>query len=448
VQRTAGSVPGRRPSRLAVRAGLLAAAAVASALLAPQAAIAAGSGSFIPAASMGAARYHPAAAPLPDGRVLVAGGYYYDGGGDHFLQGAEAFNPATNAWTAVASMDTARLAAAAAPLPDGRVLVAGGFNGSIELSSVEAYNPATNTWALVAPMGTAREGAAAARLPDGRVLVAGGHDGFSPLASAEAYNPATNTWAPVASMGTARYYPAAAPLPDGGVLVAGGTSGPYLSSAEAYNPATNNWGTLASLGTARFDVAASPLPDGRVLVAGGYYFDGAGHHLRSAEAYDPATNAFNSAGIGAMSTPRKGPAAAPLPDGRVLVAGGVNDATIHSSAEVFAATNAFSFRVKGRRLIVSVQALGKVSVSDAASPLAASAKRRKRRVLLKPSSAAGDPPRITVPLRLSRLAKQRLRRKGKVKARARITFAPLGGLANTQRAKLKIKGRVNRAATW
>jgi len=38
---------------------------------------------------MGAARYRPAAAPLPDGRVLVAGGYYYDGA-DHYLQGAEA----------------------------------------------------------------------------------------------------------------------------------------------------------------------------------------------------------------------------------------------------------------------------------------------------------------------------------------------------------------------
>jgi len=77
------------PSRLAAGAGLLAAAALASALLAPQLATGAGSGGFSPTGSMGAARYRPAAAPLPAGRVLVAGGYYYDGA-DHYLQGAEA----------------------------------------------------------------------------------------------------------------------------------------------------------------------------------------------------------------------------------------------------------------------------------------------------------------------------------------------------------------------
>lgn len=42
---------------------------------------------------------------------------------------------------------------------------------------------------------------------------------------------------------------------------------------------------------------------------------------------------------------------------------------------------------------------------------------------------------------LSKLAKQRLRQKGKVTVGARITFTPQGGLANTQKAKLKIKGK-------
>ena len=82
-------------------------------------------------------------------------------------------------------------------------------------------------------------------------------------------------------------------------------------------------------------------------MAGGFYDDGLGdHYLASAEIFNPATNSFNSAGIGAMSVARHGAVAAPLPDGRVLVAGGdYNDGTDHSlaSAEVFnPATNAFT----------------------------------------------------------------------------------------------------------
>jgi hypothetical protein len=95
--------------------------------------------------------------------------------------------------------------------------------------------------------------------------------------------------------------------------------------------------------------------------------------------------------------------------------------------------------LKGKRLIVSVQAAGTVAVSDPASPLEASNSKRNRRLLLKPSSASGGPGVIVVPLRLSNLAKAMLRKKHKVKVRATITFAPRGTLANTQTAKLKIR---------
>ena len=47
-----------------------------------------------------------------------------------------------------------------------------------------------------------------------------------------------------------------------------------------------------------------------------------------------------------MGTHRTGAVAAPLPDGRVLIAGGYDGSTRFSSAEIFAATNAFTFAVK------------------------------------------------------------------------------------------------------
>jgi hypothetical protein len=418
-------------------------------LLIPQSAVGAGAGSFGPTGSMGAARYAAVAAPLKDGRVLVAGGFYDDAAGDHYLASAEVFNPTTGTFSSagIVAMGTPRRGAVAAPLPDGRVLVAGGsYNDSVEheLASAEVFNPATGAFTPVGDMGVPRVRAFAAPLPDGRVLVAGGNDGATRLASAEAFNPATNGFTPVGDMETDRARAAAAPLLDGRVLIVGGTNGAPLSSAAVFDPVSNSFSAagLGAMSTARQAPAAAPLPDGRVLIAGGVYAEGVGGYQASAEVFDPASNSFSSAGIGAMGSARTGAVAAPLSDGRVLVTGGYDGSTRFSSAEIFAATNAFTFEVKGRKLLVNVQASGRVSVSDAAARLNASAaKKRKRRLLLKSSANSGDPPMITVSLRVSKLAKQRLRRTGKVAVRARITFAPVGGLTRMQTAKLKIKAK-------
>jgi len=61
--------------------------------------------------------------------------------------------------------------------------------------------------------------------------------------------------------------------------------------------------------------------------------------------------------------------------------------------------------------------------------------------LLNPTSASGDPPTITLSLALTKLAKKKLRRNGTVRVRAKITFVPQGGLANSETANLRIKGR-------
>ena len=81
------------------------------------------------------------------------------------------------------------------------------------------------------------------------------------------------------------------------------------------------------------------------------------------------------------------------------------------------------------------------AVSDAAAPLSARAAKKKRQLSLKPSSASGGAPTISVPLLLTKSAKKKLRQKGKVKAKARITFTPTGGTTGTQTATLKIKGK-------
>ena len=183
-------------------------------------------------------------------------------------------------------------------------------------------------------MTTRREGAVAAPLPDGRVLVAGGSlydGGVNPLSSAEVFDPATNTFssAGIGSMSIARAEAAAAPLPDGRILVVGGLNPnhliPDLSSAEVFDPTTSSFSSagIGPMSTPRSGAVAAPLPDGRVLVAGGIVSSAVTYtcYLSSAEVFDPTTGSFSSSGIGSMTRPRSGAVAAPLPEG-VLVAGG------------------------------------------------------------------------------------------------------------------------------
>jgi hypothetical protein len=234
--------------------------------------------------SMSVPRRGAVAAPLPDGRVLVAGGcctaWPYDP-----LSSAEVFDPATNTFSSagIGSMTTRREGAVAAPLPDGRVLVAGGFyyNSTSALSSAEVFDPATNTFssAGIGSMSIWRAKAAAARLPDARVLVVGGASGTSDnkLSSAEVFDPATDTFSAVGigSMSRPRFAPVAAALPDGRVLVAGGNTGfdmypCTLSSAEVFDPTTSSFSSAASMSVPRHGAVAASLTDG-VLVAGGSY---------------------------------------------------------------------------------------------------------------------------------------------------------------------------------
>jgi hypothetical protein len=118
-------------------------------------------------------------------------------------------------------------------------------------------------------------------------------------------------------------------LPDGRVLVAGGRSGVVstatLTSAEIFNPVTGIWTPTGSLNEARWIHTAALLPDGKVLVAGGIggnpaVSTNAQPFLDSAEVYDPATGIWTP--TGSLTNRRGLHVDAVLSDGKVLVAGG------------------------------------------------------------------------------------------------------------------------------
>jgi Kelch motif protein len=64
-------------------------------------------------------------------------------------------------------------------LSDGQVLMAGGMAESgLDLKSAELFDPRTETWRPVASMNIARRNHRATLLPDGNVLVIGGSNSF------------------------------------------------------------------------------------------------------------------------------------------------------------------------------------------------------------------------------------------------------------------------------
>lgn len=249
----------------------------------------------------------------------------------------------TGSWIATGTMPTAHVDHTATLLLDGKVLVAGGFNTpNSTTASAELYNPSAGTWTATGSMTTRRFEHAATLLQDGTVLVAGGVDSTSVSASAEIYHPRTGTWSPTGSMNVARRYQTATVLQDGRVLVTGGLgkggspkSPAILSSAELYDPRTGTWTVTGSMNTPRFQQTATLLPDGDVLVVGGMNAFSPAHRTASAELYNPNTGRWTT--TSRMSNARAGHSATLLLDGKVLVAGGSenNGTSAQVSAELY-----------------------------------------------------------------------------------------------------------------
>jgi hypothetical protein len=281
---------------------------------------------WIPANPMNKARAFFVAVELLNGNVLVAGGFDGSINGPPIFADAEIYNLKTGAWTTIAPMNTARAAPVAVRLENGRVMVIGGADENFNfLASAEIYDPSTNTWSLTAPMNNAHfEDFPAVLLPGRKVLVAGGFGSdFVSLTSAEIYDEATNTWTPTGSMNVGRGEFVNAVLYDGRVLVAGGaaTDGTAIASAEIYDPVTGTWVLTGSMSTAREDPTAVRLRNGRVLVAGGDASE-EDPRFRSAEIFDPHTGQWTPTGDMTTGRSEAEYAGVLLRDGRVLMPGG------------------------------------------------------------------------------------------------------------------------------
>jgi hypothetical protein len=329
--------------------------------------------------SMAMPRAGHTATLLTDGTVLVINGGQLDI--DDLLvsvTSAEIFDPYMGTFTGVGAPCITREFHTATLLTNGKVLITGGneFNGYptwlTPTSTAELYDPVTGSFAMTGSMAVGRSGHTASLLNDGRVLIVGGGpptaEIYDPVtgafsvvpgligelwghtatvltsskvlivsqAGSKVYDPETNFFTSIGSMNEPRVFPTATLLPNGTVLVVGGVGrNGILQSAELFDPLTASFVPTAPMATGRLAHTATLLPDGTVLISGGIIDWNNGYHsYSSAEIFDPATASFTT--TGPMNTGRFWHTATLLPDGTVMVTGGVaGDDLPQSSAEIY-----------------------------------------------------------------------------------------------------------------
>jgi hypothetical protein len=160
-------------------------------------------------------------------------------------------------------------------LNNGKVLQ---FDGWQQPEPTQVWDPATGTFAnQTAPDSIFCSGMA--ELPDGRVLVVGGYGGLSTgkigIVDTTIFDPTTNKWSRVADMHSPRWYPDLTELADGRyVAISGNTTDEshWADNPEVYDPQTNTWTVLSNVNTSQVHEQEYPfsylIPNGNVFTIG------------------------------------------------------------------------------------------------------------------------------------------------------------------------------------
>jgi hypothetical protein len=255
-------------------------------------------------------RWYPSATRLPDGRILILGGFdrVQGSGGASYNYSAETYDPATgqraiaaplkNLPKQVLNRDYTHIWTLPYPNLTNDLLMMGEWDTPVTTSSKAFTNYVISNNAR----------------PNSNGMFNAGFGQSSAMLEIRANN---RDWG----------------YTNGSVMVVGGLNGtPLISQADVYDPITNQWRSPIITGTERLHPSTITLPDGRILILNGHNMDGDNGVLR-AQYIDPATGFSVTNGTSAMTDIRGYHSIALLlPDGRVLVGGG-RDADTDTSLE-------------------------------------------------------------------------------------------------------------------
>ncbi|MFI5299526.1 MAG: Kelch repeat-containing protein, partial [Polyangiales bacterium] len=275
---------------------------------------------------------------MPTGKsIVVSGSSGQIGGFDTWqslpIGNGEVYDPATRTWTNTKPMTYPRSCFGAALLPSGKVIAAGGFNGTAYAGLAEIYDPATNAWTLSGQ--TTFNGCWSTMVTTGAGTVLHVGNNVAPMNAGETFSESTGLWTAASnSMVDNRSAPGTALLPNGTVLVVGGYGGSPLASTSIYDPTRNLFSPGPSMTTPRLNGVVAALSDGRVIAVGGQSSGSWGSYnleTNTAEIYDPKTNTWSPAPSLLNATDFTAGVTASGAGGITYVAGG-NNGGVGSSA--------------------------------------------------------------------------------------------------------------------
>lgn len=349
---------------------------------------------FVRTGDMNIPRSGHRATLLNDGRVLITGD----------SQAAELYNPKTGKFTLTGKMNEYRIFHSSTLLKDGTVLLTGGVKGmkkvkghefstqEIISSSAEVYDPKTEKFNNVGNMNTERKRHESILLPNGKVLIIGGFKWYIDeknikraklIKTVELYNPLTKVFKIVGNTKIDHYGDKLILLKQGKVLIAGGRlnaeiydykahnskltakistdknksdyslgtpillknrdhilflDSRYLGlnspNAHLYRVNKNEFKKLNSMNYSRSNFTATLLKNGKVLITGGY----SGHNiaskvLKNSEVYNPKNETFIKHSN--MNFKRESHNATLLKNGNVLVTGGSSGKKKYKKSEIY-----------------------------------------------------------------------------------------------------------------
>jgi biotin carboxyl carrier protein len=224
------------------------------------------------------------AVAIPRGVGAYSQGGVFVGGGTNaagaFVTAPEIYNVATNSWTNITAIAVAGRRNMTVSIAGSRVVMAGGANSQNQvLATVQIFDVATGfavggAFDMLSP----RYLHTATVLPNGRLLVTGGYAGITVNAQAVAtgetldpQNPGLG-WTATGTMTAPRANHTAAVADSTRALISGGVpdiNAAAVATSELYNQATNTFTSAGSMNAARRDHIGLAMRPGWVAQVGG-----------------------------------------------------------------------------------------------------------------------------------------------------------------------------------